>query len=218
MKEKSSASLVYSITDYLSFKNLANLTSQVLNYEKLTKAASREAKKGAEKMLKLREMPPINLEEMNKAIKRLIDSNDPKTEEKVVAVPTQRKKILVEGLEKLKAEEKVWKLTEAMDQASSSLIQSIVLADLFKVLYECPEVRHKVHRSNFRLIPNLLSLRTAAEARHDKRLVGSINECLSLLGHIEPSDIKRRGINILSLDGGGWLFNLIVVKFMKYDY
>ena len=180
------------------------MTSQVLNYEKLTQIASREAKKGAEKMLKLRELPPIKLDEINKVIKSLIETNSEKKsiEEKTLIVPTVKNNVPVDT-DKLKAEEKILKLSESITQASSSLIQSIQLGDLFKVLYEFPEIRHKVNTGKPQLVPKLLELKNCAKNRHDKRVLGSVNEILALLGHVDQNVIKRRGINILSLDGGG---------------
>jgi len=100
-------------------------------------------------------------------------------------------------------EEKIIKLCDSILKASSSLIRTILINDLFKVLYEEPDLRYVIYRERRSLIRNLITMRDNAKIDKEKNLVGNINECLSLLGYIDQTAIKNRGINILTLDGGG---------------
>ena len=100
-------------------------------------------------------------------------------------------------------QEKLLKLCDSINKASSSLIKKILINDLFKVLYEDPDMRHIIYRQRRSLIQTLIEIRE--NAVKEKNLVGSVNECLALLGYVDQTSIKHKGVNILSLDGGGIL-------------
>lgn len=100
-------------------------------------------------------------------------------------------------------EEKALKLCNSIEQASSLLMKSYLVNDLKALIYEHSKVRHVIYRKNKRVLSSLLELRKFATKLNDKRMVGNINETLALLGYVTQSEIKYRGINILSLDGGG---------------
>ena len=100
------------------------------------------------------------------------------------------------------ASDKIASLCGSIEKASSHLMRSTLVSDLFKILYESDSnVRYLINKNEKRIIPVLLELRKDALEKKEKVLHGNINECLSLLGHVEPHPFKT--INILSLDGGG---------------
>ena len=100
-------------------------------------------------------------------------------------------------------EEKIFILCDSIEKASSLLIKSQLIAELFKHLYDNPEIRHAINRKHKKIVTHLLQLRKNPNVRQDKRLFGNINQCLSMLGHVDAASIKYRGVNILALDGGG---------------
>ena len=100
-------------------------------------------------------------------------------------------------------EEKAKKLCESLEQASSLHFKSLIIEDLKKLVYDHPEIRHSIYRKEKNVITNLLKLRNFSTERNDKLLAGNINECLAMLGYVDQTAVKNRGINILSLDGGG---------------
>lgn len=109
---------------------------------------------------------------------------------------------------KLNNETRLVELVDSLQRASSLFIKSELIADLFKLLYAAPELRFTVHRQQLPLVKLLVQVKQlnehyALRRKEDKRLTGMVNQCLSLLGHFDESDIKHTGVNILSLDGGG---------------
>jgi calcium-independent phospholipase A2-gamma len=100
-------------------------------------------------------------------------------------------------------EERLSKICESIPKASSSLIKTILINDLFKILYENPDLRYVIHQKYRILFKQLIALRESSLALKDNILAGNINECLALLGYIDQTKIKQGGLNILSLDGGG---------------
>lgn len=103
----------------------------------------------------------------------------------------------------VKMEEKLIKLCDSITKANSALIRTIHINELFKVLYENPDLRYVVLRHRQKLFRNLLRMKENALKQKDNNLAGSINECLALLGYIDQTNIKHQGLNILALDGGG---------------
>jgi hypothetical protein len=103
----------------------------------------------------------------------------------------------------LSYEEKLLNLCDSIEKASSLLLKSKLINDLFMHLYENSDIRHVIYRKNSNIIKHLLELSKNSYTKQDKLLMGRINECLALLGYIDKSSIKHAGINILSLDGGG---------------
>ena len=100
------------------------------------------------------------------------------------------------------AQEKLSTLCNSIEKASSNLIKSNLISELFKILYVSDsDIRHLIYKKQQNLVPTLLRLRKCSKERQEKNLNGNINECLALLGHVEPHPYK--GVNILSLDGGG---------------
>jgi len=121
------------------------------------------------------------------------------------------KKLISQTLETITArkstQEKLIKLCDSIENASksSNLVKHVLIQDLFQVLYERhdnPEIHFIISQKQKSLIKSLIRLRTILNDQ-DKKLVGNINECLSLIGYVDQTSIKHRGINILSLDGGG---------------
>lgn len=101
-------------------------------------------------------------------------------------------------------EGKLLTLCDSLERASSSMRKSELVVELFKQLYADPKLRFVIYRKKKTLIPHLVSLRDErVNKRDDKRLVGWINQCLAILGHVDENALKYRGINVLSLDGGG---------------
>lgn len=99
--------------------------------------------------------------------------------------------------------EKAKKLCESLEQASSLHFKSLIIEDLKKLVYDHPEIRHSIYHKEKNVVTNLLKLRNFSTERNDKRLAGNINECLAMLGYVDQTAVKNRGLNILSLDGGG---------------
>lgn len=119
--------------------------------------------------------------------------------------PKSSKKDIPEALSATadQMELKIIKLCDSITRATSSLIRTILINDLFKVLYDKPNLRYVIYRKRNNLLKELLTMRTNAEVQGDNNLMGNINECLALMGYIDQTGIKHNGINILSLDGGG---------------
>ena len=112
-------------------------------------------------------------------------------------------KPLFSNLTDMSVEDKAISLCKSIERASSSLIKSTFVADLFKILYDNPDVRHVIHKKQNNVINSLLKLQENAKLKQDKRLYGNVNECLALLGYVDQNGIKHNGLNILTLDGGG---------------
>lgn len=87
-------------------------------------------------------------------------------------------------------------LCSSIRKSSSVLIKTLYIEALNKHLYENIETRNIVFDE--KIDKHLLDLIKHVD---DKRLAGNINECLALLGVINMA--RNRGINCLSLDGGG---------------
>lgn len=99
-------------------------------------------------------------------------------------------------------QEKITNLCSSLEKASSHLIRSTLVSDLFKILYESDSnIRHLINKNEKRIIPVLLELRKEIQEKQEKVLHAQLSQCLSLLGHVEPHPFKT--VNILSLDGGG---------------
>ena len=127
----------------------------------------------------------------------------------------QTKKVVIQTVESFAArrssQEKVIKLCESFENVSesSSLVKYALINELFQVLYNrydnLDNHRIIVKKQKY-LIRSLKQLRLVATQKQDKKLISTINECLALIGYVDQTSVKHRGINILSLDGGG-LFN-----------
>ena len=147
------------------------------NVQLSNKAISTNSKVNSSQILNLREKDVDNRLHFN-----YLNSNDPNVHERIL------------------------NLCNSIEKASSYLIKSNLISDLFKILYESDSnVRHLIEKKQKNIIPILLKLRNEAFVKQEKRLYGNINECLSLLGHVESHSFK--GVNILSLDGGGQSIN-----------
>lgn len=104
---------------------------------------------------------------------------------------------------KVNNEERLAKLCTSIEKASSLLIKSKLITDLYQLFYEDTEICGTVLRSHKTLLFQLVNLRAEAERKRDKMLYGQVNQCLALIGYVDPSVIKHQNLNILSLDGGG---------------
>ena len=153
----------------------------------------------------------------------------PKDEEKPTRALTSTKSALVKSASipliratppaSASIEEKVVHMCEAIERASSLLVKSTFIAELFKLLYADSDSCHRFQQvltnssSNSKsksVVPYLLKLRASEPICSEKRLVGYINQCLALLGHVDPTGVKHRHVNILSLDGGGSHQNIVL--------
>jgi calcium-independent phospholipase A2-gamma len=100
------------------------------------------------------------------------------------------------------AHEKISNLCNSLEKATSYLVKSSLVSNLFKILYDSDEdVRHLIYKTHKNILPALLELQKNTCEKKEKSLYENINECLTLLGHVEPHSF--RNLNILSLDGGG---------------
>lgn len=136
----------------------------------------------------------------------------------------QTKKVVIQTVESFAArrssQEKVIKLCESFENVSesSSLVKYALINELFQVLYNrydnLDNHRIIVKKQKY-LIRSLTQLRLVATQKQDKKLISTINECLALIGYVDQTSVKHRGINILSLDGGG-LFNSCI--FYCFDF
>jgi calcium-independent phospholipase A2-gamma len=99
-------------------------------------------------------------------------------------------------------------LCKLIKNSSSILIKNYYLEQLNKHLYEFSDTRHFLNEEN--LIKHLKHLKKQNPL--DKRLIGNINECFALSGTINST--KRRGINVLTLDGGG-AKGLVSIELLK---
>jgi hypothetical protein len=87
-------------------------------------------------------------------------------------------------------------LCNSIRKCSSILIKTLYIEALNKHLYDNIEMRKIVFEE--KIDRHLVDLKKYVD---DKRLISNINECLALLGVINLD--RKRGINLLSLDGGG---------------
>lgn len=121
--------------------------------------------------------------------------------QKTILIP---KKIVPSQQIEVSLENKTVQLCDSIEKATSVLLQSTLISDLFKLLYQNPQdVRDIINRRYRRIIHILINIRDRAYEKNDKLLYGNINQCLAIIGYIDHDSIKHRGINILALDGGG---------------
>ena len=204
-----------SASEFISIKSITSLKSASFDlYEDFVKSTT-------PKQLSLKELKP----EILKNTKTIVSDENTQTvvdDTKDASNKAQSKSKSVEA--KLKEwslsnkaimEDKLLKLCDSIPKATSALIKTILINDLFKILYDNSELRYLIHRKRKQLFKDLLNIREDAIAQKNTNLAGNINEILALLGVSHPSKIKYRGINILSLDGGGnkKFFLLNVEKF-----
>jgi hypothetical protein len=100
-------------------------------------------------------------------------------------------------------EEKVAKLSQSIERASSLLIKANLVGELYHLLYEDPDASYIIYKSQKNILLHLVNLKKIAEAKSDKMLYANVNQCLALIGYVDSSSIKHNTVNILSLDGGG---------------
>lgn len=196
---------VLSMSDFLTniaaTHSTATAAKTFIKYEKIMK----------ETISQISSKNPLNLKN-SKSIPPKIDKTllGTETEKPKIEIPVPNKSSPKEFEQKiwiiqdtLHTEEKIVKLCDSITKASSSLIKTILLNDLFTVLYDNPEYRYVVFRKRKLMVNQLIKMSAIAREHKDTKLVGTINEVLALLGYIDQTKIKHRGINILSLDGGG---------------
>ncbi len=173
--------MLYTLKSF-SISTTANTTAKLVNqYEAITK--SQQSK------------PPVNLKTATADDLKILNNLKTEIKTQQLAWSTATDKDLID--------ERLIKLCDSITKASSSLIRTILINDLLKVLYENPDLRYVIYRERNDLLKNLLVIRENAQAQSDNNLVCNINECLALMGYIDQTGIKFKGINILSLDGGG---------------
>ena len=100
-------------------------------------------------------------------------------------------------------EEKVEKLCQSIEKASSLLIKSRLIADLYQLLYDDQDACYIIYKKQKSILLHLINLKAIAEQKRDKILYGNVNQCLGLIGYVDTTQIKHRNVNILSIDGGG---------------
>ena len=166
----------------ISFSKTVNTTAKLINqYEAITKPQQSK--------------PPVNLKTASPDDLKIVNNLKTVNKPQPIAWSTTTDKDLID--------ERLIKLCDSITKASSSLIRTILINDLLKVLYEAPDLRYVIYRERNDLLKNLLVIRENAQTQSDNNLVCNINECLALMGYIDQTSIKFKGINILSLDGGG---------------
>ena len=145
---------------------------------------------------------------------KYLNNNNTKTTNEIAILnksESHSKRIISQALETITArkttQEKLVKLCDSIEKAtnSSNLVKNVLIQDLFQILYDRhdnPEIHFIINQKQRSLIKSLIKLRAIVN-NQDKILTGTINECLSLIGYVDQTSIKHRGINILSLDGGG---------------
>lgn len=198
---------VLSMSDFLSNISSTHSTAArtFLKYEKIMK----------ETVIQISSKNPLSLKN-SKSIPPKIDKTLLETENVTNKVDTPKSDKTSKDYEQkiwiikdnLLVEEKIVKLCDSIVKASSSLIKTILLNDLFMVLYDNPELRYIVYRKRKLMVHQLIKIGAVAREQKDLKLSGTVNEILALLGYIDQTKIKHNGINILSLDGGG-MFNLV---------
>lgn len=75
------------------------------------------------------------------------------------AVPPAVSIIRIQTEQKLSNEARLVVLSESLQRASSLLIKSELIADLYKLLYASPEIRFAVHKRSLPLVKQLLDLK-----------------------------------------------------------
>lgn len=121
--------------------------------------------------------------------------------QKTILIP--KKSIPVAQVE-VSLDNKILQLCDSIEKATSVLLQSGLISELFNMLYQNPQdIRDIINRRHRRVINTLINIRDKAYLKNDKLLYGNINQCLAIIGYIDPDSIKYNGINILALDGGG---------------
>lgn len=91
--------------------------------------------------------------------------------------------------------------------AESRASQSRRIEDLLTHIEQYPEARHLALKEG--AVTILLRLRQQSK---DERITESIREALAVMGYVDP--VPRRGIRILSIDGGG-MRGLLVIEMLK---
>jgi hypothetical protein len=160
----------------------------------------------------------------NKTIDNLIKKNETtivkstqnnQTKVNIETDELQNKKVKIQTMETFTArksqQEKIVKLFEAIEKASSSsnLVKYALINDLFQALYnryDNLDIHYAIAKNQKNLLRSLKELRLNATRKQDKKLISTINECLALIGYVDQTAVKHRGINILSLDGGGLFY------------
>lgn len=200
-------SYIYSYgTSYLNVMSFKNILSEVatVSFSKLNSD------------LKKLEMP-ISLKQVQSLTKNLlssdVDEDSKKTlinlKEKNANNTSKSGKVVANSVLvtlnniQLTYEERLFNLCDSIEKASSFLIKTQLISELFKHLYDNPEIRHIINRKHKKILTHLIQLQQNPLVYQDKRLLGVINECLAIIGYVDQSSVKHRGVNILSLDGGG---------------
>lgn len=192
---------ILSASEFLSMKSLALFKSSSI--EDLTKSRASQS-------LNLKD-PKHKFPQINKTVSsenpenQTVLDNKKETANKSSIVTKSAEAKLKEWSLSNRAimEEKLLKLCDSIPKATSALIKTILINDLYKILYDNSEMRYLIHRKRKHLFKELVHIREDAIAHKNMNLAGNINETLSLLGVANESQIKFGGINILSLDGGG---------------
>jgi hypothetical protein len=204
------ASLVSSISEKLSNSSAISdkMTQQFDKYYKtVTSSASNAMNTAAKSAISSASKLSANLPSMggggsgidpNKPPIVLRDKHQPQ-QDLLKSFTESSKKIVT-------TEERVVKLSQALERASSQLVKSNLVGELHKLLYEDPDASYVIHKSHRAVLVHLISLKKIAEAKNDKLLLGNVNQCLALCGFFDSSSIKHNHVNILSLDGGGEKF------------
>jgi hypothetical protein len=194
------ASLVSTISERLSSTNALSdkMTKEFTTYYQSVKTSASNAVSSVAKSaaLKISASLPGGGGGGNDTNKQPIVLKDKQPQDLLKSFAESSKKIV-------STEEKVAKLSQSIEKASSLLIKANLVGDLYHLLYEDPDACYIIYKNQKSILLHLISLKKIAEARGDKMLYANVNQCLALIGYVDSSSIKHNTVNILSLDGGG---------------
>ncbi|RNA26982.1 calcium-independent phospholipase A2-gamma-like [Brachionus plicatilis] len=169
------------------FSGLGQKYSNIYNYLSTFVSSKKEPQKPLADIPIKHEIKPISLKDTSA--------------QKTILIP---KKSVPCAQAELSLENRTVQLCDSIEKATSILLQSTLISDLFKLLYQNPQdVTDIIYRRHRRIINALIRIRDRAYEKNDKLLYGNINQCLAIIGYVDHDSIKHKGINILALDGGG---------------
>ncbi|XP_015115453.1 calcium-independent phospholipase A2-gamma isoform X2 [Diachasma alloeum] len=140
------------------------------------------------------------------AVSEFFDRLNPKKTTPLMTVPKWKTNIN-NSITKHSIASRTKHVLNSISTAESNASQSRRIEDLLTHIEQYPEARHLALKEG--AITILLRLRQHAK---DERIAESIREALAVMGYVDP--VPRKGIRILSIDGGG-MRGLLVIEMLK---
>ncbi|XP_063978193.1 calcium-independent phospholipase A2-gamma-like isoform X2 [Diachasmimorpha longicaudata] len=140
------------------------------------------------------------------AVSEFFDKLSPKKPTPLMTVP-KWKTNLNNSITKHSIASRTKHVLNSISTAESIASQSRRIEDLLTHIEQYPEARHLALKEG--AVTILLRLRQQA---HNEKIIESIREALAVMGYVDP--VPRRGIRILSIDGGG-MRGLLVIEMLK---